>query len=88
MSEKMVSWVMEQSDIANHKQLCILYALALKATDDGTVILPDKKWLAQASRCSWPTVRKHLGVLEDQGLLRRGLDLYDGPTFVLNPPED
>ena len=71
MSLKAMLWVLEEAPV-DAPYLPILFALADRAGDDGTAAWPSREWLAERARCSVRTVQRHLGALEEAGVIRRG----------------
>lgn len=65
-------WVMERAPIESPAEGMVLYALADRASDDGTAAWPSMQWIADRACCSRQTVRRHLRALEERGLIRRG----------------
>lgn len=83
MSLKALTWVMEQAPVDDPTSLLVLYALADRAHDDGTAAWPSQDWIAERARCSDRTVRRVLGKLEEQGVIRKG-----DPRHVAHIRED
>ena len=83
MSLKALTWVMEQAPVDDPTSLLVLYALADRAHDDGTAAWPSQDWIAERARCSDRTVRRVLGKLEDQGIIKKG-----DPRHVAHIRED
>lgn len=83
MSLKAMTWVMEDAPVNDATSLLILYALADRASDDGTAAWPSQEWLAKRARCTDRTVRRKLNQLEEQGLIRKG-----NPKFVEHIRQD
>ena len=65
-------WVKKHAPTKNATEMCILYALADRANDDGTGCWPYYETLADEARCSVPTIKRHIKELEDRGLIIRG----------------
>lgn len=65
-------WVKKHAPTKNATEMCILYALADRANDDGTGCWPYYETLADESRCSVPTIKRHIKALEERGLIVRG----------------
>ena len=65
-------WVKKHAPTKNATEMCILYALADRANDDGTGCWPYYETLADESRCSLPTIKRHIKALEERGLIVRG----------------
>lgn len=65
-------WVMEHAPINSPAEGMVLYALADRASDDGTAAWPSMQWIADRACCSRQTVRRHLRAMEERGLIRRG----------------
>ena len=72
MSVYAMVWVKKYAPTINSTEMCILYALADRANDDGRGCWPYYATLADESRCSVPTVKRHIKALEDRGLIVRG----------------
>ena len=72
MSIRAITWVMDEAPVDDARQLLILYALADHAHDDGTCAWPSQERIAERARCSTRTVRRHMQLLEEQGLIWRG----------------
>ncbi len=72
MSLKAITWVMECAPVKSPAEQVVLYALADRAHDDGTCAWPAQAWLAERTRLSTRTVRRHLAEMEERGLIRRG----------------
>ena len=72
MSLKAITWVMECAPVKSPAEQVVLYALADRAHDDGTCAWPAQAWLAERTRLSTRTVRRHLAEMEGRGLIRRG----------------
>lgn len=72
MSLKAIIWVMEEAPVESHTELVVLYALADRASDDGTAAWPSQDWIAHRARCSTRTVRRSLTSMEKRGVIRRG----------------
>lgn len=72
VSLKAMLWVMEEAPIDSPAEGMILYALADRASDDGTAAWPSQQWIADRACCSKRTVIRHLQAMEDRGLIRRG----------------
>lgn len=72
MSLKAMIWVAENAPVYNTGRLAVLYALADRASDDGTGAWPSQDWIAYRARCDARTVRRHLKDLEAAGIIRRG----------------
>lgn len=78
MSLQVILWVMNDAPVENHGELAVLYALADRASDDGTCCWPSQSWIAYRARCTDRTVRNHLKAMEDRGLIRRGDQRFVG----------
>lgn len=72
MSIEAMMWVKNDAPTTNSTEMCILYALAERANDDGTGCWPYYETLADEARCSLSTVKRHIKQLEDRGLILRG----------------
>jgi DNA-binding Lrp family transcriptional regulator len=72
MSLRAMTWALHSAPVDDATQLLVLYALADRASDDGTAAWPGQTRIAEMARCSPRTVRRHLLELEEQGLIRRG----------------
>lgn len=72
MSLKAMIWVMEDAPVENQGELAVLYALADRASDDGTAAWPSQEWIAYRARCTDRTVRNHLSNLEERGVIKKG----------------
>ena len=72
-----MTWVMEDAPVKDATSLLILYALADRASDDGTAAWPSQEWIAERARCTPRTVRRKLSQLEEDGLIQKG-----NPKFV------
>lgn len=72
MSIEAMMWVKKHAPTKNATEMCILYALADRANDDGTGCWPYYETLADESRCSLPTIKRHIKALEERGLIVRG----------------
>lgn len=72
MSLKAILWVMESAPVVSHTELAVLYALADRASDDGTAAFPAQAWIAERARCSERTVKRQLKNLADRGVIRPG----------------
>lgn len=72
MSIEAMIWVKNHAPTTNSTEMCILYALADRANDDGTGCWPYYETLADEARCSLPTVKRHIKKLEERGLIVRG----------------
>ena len=72
MSIRAIAWVMDEAPVDDARQLLVLYALADHAHDDGTCAWPSQERIAERARCSTRTVRRHMQLLEEQGLIWRG----------------
>lgn len=77
MSLRAILWVMNDAPVDNQTELAILYALADRASDDGSTAWPSQEWIAYRARCTARTVRTHLKNMEERGLIKRG-----NPKFV------
>lgn len=77
MSLRAILWVMNDAPVDNQTELAILYALADRASDDGSTAWPSQEWIAHRARCTARTVRTHLKNMEERGLIKRG-----NPKFV------
>ena len=69
-------WVMEEAPTTDPVSLLVLYALADRASDDGSAAYPSQEWIATRARCSVRTVRRKLSELETSGLIRKGNPQY------------
>ena len=76
MSIKAMVWVMEEAPTTDPVSLLVLYALADRASDDGSAAYPSQEWIATRARCSVRTVRRKLTELEAAGLIRKGNPHY------------
>ena len=65
-------WVMERAPIESPTEGMVLYALADRASDDGTGAWPSMQWIADRACCSRQTVRRHLRAMEERGLIYKG----------------
>ena len=63
---------MESAPIQNPTDLCVLYALADRASDDGTGAYPSREWIAERARVSVSTVSRRLNHLKDSGVISLG----------------
>lgn len=72
MSIEAMMWVKKHAPTKNATEMCILYALADRANDDGTGCWPYYETLADESRCSVPTIKRHIKELEIRGVIVRG----------------
>lgn len=77
MSLKAIIWVMEDAPVEDQGELAVLYALADRASNDGSGAFPSQAWIAQRARCTDRSVRNVLRKLEDRGVIRKG-----DPRFV------
>ena len=82
MSIEAMMWVKKHAPTKNSTEMCILYALADRANDDGTGCWPYYETLADEARCSLPTVKRYVKKLEERGLIVRG----DQSTVSGYPP--
>lgn len=76
MSLKAMIWVMESAPVVSHTELAVLYALADRASDDGSAAFPSQAWIAERARCSERTVKRQLKNLADRGVIRPGEDRH------------
>lgn len=72
MSLRASTWVLYESPVTDPTKVLILWALADRADENGHAAYPAQEWLAERARCTTRTVRRHLGVLEREGHIRRG----------------
>lgn len=72
MSIEAMIWVRKHAPTINVTEMCILYSLADRANDDGTGCWPFYETIADESRCSVQTVKRHIKKLEERGLVVRG----------------
>ena len=72
MSIEAMIWVRKHAPTKNSAEMCILYALADRANDDGSGCWPYYETLADEARMSLPTVKRHIKKLAERGLIVRG----------------
>jgi hypothetical protein len=72
VSLKAITWVMERAPVKSPAEQVVLYVLADRAHDDGRCAWPAQSWIAERTRLSTRTVRRHLSEMEARGLIRRG----------------
>lgn len=83
MSIKAFRWVKGEAPTNSTMEMCILYALAERADDDGTGPWPGYATLADEARCSRRTAMRHISNLESRGLIVR-----EGQKMVAIYPAD
>ncbi|MCU1590046.1 MAG: hypothetical protein JWP11_1302 [Frankiales bacterium] len=69
MSQRCTTWVLYESPITDRTQLCVLWAIADAANDQGVRAFPGRPRIAELARCDKKTVSDVIKELEAAGLL-------------------